>query len=94
MEAFKSRGAQAITVTSRTFDWCPLSRRKPDELAEKFGGICLSFSKYQESLHHFDVILTSTASGRSLISETEVRKLAMKAQTRQTSLFDRCFRSP
>ena len=25
MEAFKSRGSQAITVTGRTFDWCPLS---------------------------------------------------------------------
>lgn len=77
MEAFRSRGSQAITVTGRTFDWCPLSRRKPDELAEKFGGFALSFSKYQESLHHFDVILTSTASGRSLISENAV-SLAMK----------------
>ena len=52
MEAFKSRGSQAITVTGRTFDWCPLSRRKPDELAEKYGGF-IAFSKFQESLHHF-----------------------------------------
>ena len=36
LEAFKSRGSEAITVTGRTFDWCPLSRRKPDELAQKF----------------------------------------------------------
>ena len=43
MEAFKSRGSQAITVTGRTFDWCPLSRRKPDELAEKYGGFALAF---------------------------------------------------
>ena len=77
MEAFKSRGSQAITVTGRTFDWCPLSRRKPDELAERYGGFALAFSKFQESLHHFDVILTSTASGRAIISADEV-KLAMK----------------
>ena len=68
IEAFKSRGSQAITVTGRTFDWCPLSRRKPDELAEKYGGFALSFSKFKESLHHFDVILTSTASGRAMIT--------------------------
>jgi len=77
LEAFKSRGSQAITVTGRTFDWCPLSRRKPDELAEKYGGFALSFSKFQESLHHFDVILTSTASGKAMITPTEVQ-LAMK----------------
>ena len=79
MEAFKSRGSQAITVTGRTFDWCPLSRRKPDELAEKYGGFALAFSKYQESLHHFDVILTSTASGRSLISVDAITQ-AMKSR--------------
>ena len=27
MEAFKSRDSEAITITGRTFDWCPLSRR-------------------------------------------------------------------
>ena len=77
MEAFKSRGSQAITVTGRTFDWCPLSRRKPDELAEQYGGFALSFMKFQESLQLFDVILTSTASRKSLISREEI-KLAMK----------------
>ena len=77
LEAFKSRGSQAITVTGRTFDWCPLSRRKPDELAEKYGGFALSFSKFKESLHHFDVILTSTASGTAMITPAEVQ-LAMK----------------
>ena len=79
MEAFKSRGSQAITITGRTFDWCTLSRRKPDELAEKYGGFALAFTKYQESLHHFDVILTSTASGRALISADEIKR-AMKSR--------------
>ena len=37
----------------------------------------MAFSKFHESLHHFDVILTSTASGRAIISSDEV-KTAMK----------------
>ena len=63
VEAFKSRGSQAITVTGRTFEWCPLSRNKPNELVEKFGGFALPFSQYKDSLHLFDVILSSTTSG-------------------------------
>ena len=73
MEAFKSKGSQAITVTGRTFDWCPLSRRKPDELAEKFGGFALSFSQFKQSLHHFDVILTSTNSGKTILTLEDIR---------------------
>ena len=82
MEAFKSRGSQAITVTGRTFDWCPLSRRKPDELAEKFGGFALSFNQFKDSLHHFDVVLTSTASGKTMIDFNDV-KLAMSKRPSQ-----------
>ncbi len=88
IEAFKSRGSQAITVTGRTFEWCPLSRRKPSELAEKFGGFALSFSKYHESLHHFDVILTSTASTRSLISENEVKRAMKRRPAKPLFLID------
>ena len=82
MEAFKSRGSQAITVTGRTFDWCPLIRRKPDELAEKFGGFALSFNQFKDSLHHFDVILTSTASGKTMIDLNDI-KLAMSKRPSQ-----------
>ena len=49
MESFRSRGCQAITVTGRTFDWCPLSRRKPDELADKFGGFAMAFDSFADS---------------------------------------------
>lgn len=88
MEAFKSRGSQAITVTGRTFDWCPLSRRKPDELAEKFGGFALSFSKFRESLHHFDVILTSTSSGKSLINKKEIKEAMKRRPAKPLFLID------
>ena len=88
MEAFKSRGSQAITVTGRTFDWCPLSRRKPDELAEKFGGFALSYSQFKSSLHLFDVILTSTASGRSLIELNDIRLAMSKRPTQPLFLID------
>ena len=77
LEAFKSRGSEAITVTGRTFDWCPLSRRKPDELAQKFDGFTLAYSKFHESLHLFDVVLASTASSQALLTHAQV-VLAMK----------------
>ena len=88
MEAFKSRGSQAITVTGRTFDWCPLSRSKPDELAEKYGGFALAFSKFQDSLHHFDVILTSTASGKSMITSADIVQCMKKRPAKPLFLID------
>lgn len=88
IKSFQSRGCQEITVTGRTFDWCPLSRRKPDELAEKFGGFALSFERFQESLHLFDVILTSTASGKSMVSLDQVKQAMKKRPSKPLFLID------
>ncbi len=77
LEAFKSRGSEAITVTGRTFDWCPLSQRKPDELAQKFDGFTLAYSKFHDSLHLFDVVLASTASAKALLTKAQI-EVAMK----------------
>ena len=88
MEAFKSRGSQPITVTGKTFDWCPLSRRKPDELAEKFGGFALAYPEFQDSLHLFDVILTSTSSGKALIDYQQVQKCMKLRPSRPLFLID------
>ncbi len=88
LEAFKSRGSEAITVTGRTFDWCPLSRRKPDELAEKFDGYTLSFSKFHDSLHHFDVVVASTASSKPLLSMKQVESAMSKRPSKPLFLID------
>ena len=88
MESFNSRGCQSITVTGRTFDWCPLSRRKPDELAEKFGGFALSFEKFQDSLHLFDVILTSTASGKIMIGVEQIKQAMKRRPSKPLFLID------
>ena len=88
IESFKSRGSQAITVTGRTFDWCPLSRRKPDELAEKFGGFAMSFDEFKNSLHFFDVILTSTSSGRALIELEDIRQCMRRRPSQPLFLID------
>ena len=88
MEAFKSRGSQEITVTGRTFDWCPLSRNKPDELAEKYGGYALAYSQFKNSLHHFDVILTSTSSGKCLLGEYEIKEAMAKRPAKPLFLVD------
>ena len=87
MEAFKSRGSQEITVTGRTFDWCPLSRNKPDELAEKYGGYALAYSQFKNSLHHFDVI-HSTSSGKSLLGEYEIKAAMAKRPAKPLFLVD------
>lgn len=88
IEAFKSRGSQAITVTGRTFDWCPLCRRKPDELAEKFGGFALSYDQFKDSMHLFDVILTSTSSAQSIIDFADIQKTIGKRPNQPLFLID------
>ena len=88
LEAFKSRGSEAITVTGRTFDWCPLSRRKPDELAQKFDGFTLAYSKFHESLHLFDVVLASTASANPLLSKTQVEQAMKKRPSKPLFIID------
>ena len=88
LEAFKSRGSEAITVTGRTFDWCPLSRRKPDELAQKFDGFTLAYSKFHESLHLFDVVLASTASSQALLSQDQVVQAMKKRPSKPLFLID------
>jgi len=88
LEAFKSRGSEAITVTGRTFDWCPLSRRKPDELAQKFDGFTLAYSKFHESLHLFDVVLASTASSQALLTQYQVVQAMKKRPSKPLFLID------
>ena len=88
LEAFKSRGSEAITVTGRTFDWCPLSRRKPDELAQKFDGFTLAYSKFHESLHLFDVVLASTASANPLLTKTQVEEAMKKRPSKPLFIID------
>ena len=88
IESFKSRGTQAITVTGRTFDWCPLSRNKPNELAEKFGGFALSFNQYKHSLHLFDVVLTSTTSGQTMLTFDDISNAMKKRPSKPLFLID------
>ncbi|MBU63819.1 MAG: glutamyl-tRNA reductase [Opitutae bacterium] len=88
VEAFSSRGSQAITITGRTFDWCPLSRNKPSELAEKVGGFTLGFDSFKESLHLFDVVLCSTAGTDPILPYETVRKAIAKRPARPLFLID------
>lgn len=88
MKSFQSRGCQEITITGRTFDWCPLSRKKPDELAEKFGGFAMAFERFHESLHLFDVILTSTSSGKTMITADQVKQSMKKRPAKPLFLID------
>ena len=88
MTAFHSRGTRAITVTGRTFDWCPLSRKKPEELAERVDGFTLGFNTFQESLHLFDIVLCSTAKGDPIITMEAIQKALTQRPARPLFLID------
>ena len=75
-------------MTGRTFDWCPLSRRKPDELAQKFDGFTLAYSKFHESIHLFDVVLASTASSRALLTQAQLVEAMKKHPSKPLFLID------
>ena len=88
MNAFYSRGARGITITGRTFDWCPLSRKKPHELAEKVDGLTLGFETFKESIHLFDIIICSTAKEEPILRRDIVETALSRRPTRPIFLID------
>ena len=66
----------------------PLSRNKPNELVEKFGGFALPFNQYKNSLHLFDVILSSTTSGLTLLGHDDIHKAMKKRPSKPLFLID------
>ena len=88
MSAFHSRGARGITITGRTFEWCPLSRKKPEELAEQVDGFTLGFDAFQESTHLFDIIICSTSKKESILTRKAVETALCKRPARPLFLID------
>ena len=88
MNAFHSRGARGITITGRTFDWCPLSRKKPQELAEKVDGLTLGFESFKESIHLFDIIICSTAKKDAILTKDIVKTAISRRPSRPIFLID------
>ena len=62
--------------------------KEADELAQKFDGFTLAYSKFHESLHLFDVVLASTASAKALLTKTQVENAMRKRPSKPLFLID------
>ena len=81
LTAFHSRNARAITVTGRSFD-------KAHALAEGVKGSTLDFGAFRDSLHLFDVVVSSTASEEPILSRETVKSALAKRPARPLFLID------
>lgn len=66
-QALKSRGAGDISVSSRTFE-------NAHKLAHSLEGSAIDFEDFTNQLHHFDIIICSTAAPSSVLSKEVVAK--------------------
>jgi len=69
-QALKSRGADDITVSSRTFE-------NAHKLAHSLGGSAIDFEDFTAQLEHYDIIICSTAAPGALL-KPEIMARTMK----------------
>lgn len=80
-QAFQSRGARDITVTSRTFENAGL-------LAGRLSATALRFEHFQQHLHDFDVVVSSTASPGAIINRELVNTVIHRRPSRPLFFID------
>lgn len=71
-QSLQSRGADRITVTSRTYDHA-------SEIANTFGGSTIAFEHFKKHLPEFDILIASTSAPGTILSRDELRRV-MKAR--------------
>lgn len=81
VQAFQSRGAYRITVSSRTFE-------KACELAERFGGTAIHFEHFRNHLHEYDVVVSSTSAPGTILSQQFLRNVVHQRPSRPLFLID------
>jgi glutamyl-tRNA reductase len=80
-QALKSRGADDISVSSRTFE----NARK---LAHELGGAAIEFSDFQSQLAHFDIIICSTAAPGTILDRNIISQCMKRRPERPCFLID------
>ena len=80
-QALYSRGVEDITVTSRTYE-------NAVRIAKGFGGAVMDFADFRKHLHHFDIVLCSTAATTIQIAAPEVRQALRKRRGKPMFLVD------
>lgn len=80
-QALKSRGAGDISVSSRTFE-------NAHKLAHTLGGSAIDFEDFTNQLHHFDIIICSTAAPGALLSKEVIAKTMKQRPERPIFIID------
>lgn len=74
-------GAAEIIVANRT-------RRRAEELAEKFGGRSLPFENMREALLDVDIVISSTGSGDTILKLDDVKNILKRRKNRPIFFID------
>ena len=80
-QALKSRGAGDISVSSRTFE-------NAHKLALSLGGSAIDFTDFANQLHHFDIIICSTAAPGSVLGKEVIAKTMKQRPERPCFIID------
>jgi glutamyl-tRNA reductase len=80
-QALKSRGANDISVSSRTFE-------NAHKLAHELGGSAIDFTDFQTQIEHFDIIICSTAAPGTILSRSIVAQSMKRRPERPCFLID------
>lgn len=80
-QALKSRGVADVSVSSRTYE-------NAHRLAHELKGAAIDFDDFIEQLHHFDIIICSTAAPGSLLRKEVIRQTMRTRPERPLFLID------
>lgn len=80
-QALKSRGACDISVSSRTYEHA-------HRLAHVLKGATIDFKDFSEHLHHFDIVIASTAAPGLLLDQARIRDTMRSRPERPLFLID------
>ena len=71
-QALRSRGASDISVSGRTF-------KKAHQIAQDLHGATIEFEDINDHLHHFDILISSTAAAHPIIT-SGIARMMMKTR--------------
>ncbi|MGZ0657330.1 glutamyl-tRNA reductase [Coraliomargarita sp. W4R53] len=80
-QALKSRGADDISVSSRTFE-------NAHKLAHELGGSAIEFTDFKAQLEHFDIIICSTAAPHTILDRGIISQSMKRRPERPCFLID------
>lgn len=80
-QALKTRAVGSISFTSRT-------RKNAEKLAGEIGGEVIEFDAFQDHLHGFDIVITSTAATQFIIDKATIKSALARRSYRPVFLID------